>query len=299
MTKPKEPEKTEKQIWDEYFAERDAERNASHARSQARLADAQKEAEREYRRAMAQINKPRKSRAQREAEIEEEFDRKHNPQKFKKEEKEPEAPTSLAEREQRKIPAGFTGIPAAPKEKSKAKEAVAEVLPAALNPIELAQRVRDLALPQNRHKLKEGVKTTLGSLATAGNEALYNIPSKIKPVGKYLKKFQEENPDAAKVGGDAGTFANVIPGDVAIKAASKIKKIKSFFNKGGLIKKGTAHDAAYGTIGGIGETLSPRNESNKKLSDVIVNAATSGIYGALLGGGYRRRDKRSENSANA
>jgi hypothetical protein len=237
---------------------------------------------------MAQINKPRKSRAQREAEIEEEFDRKHNPQKFKKEE--PEAPDKKKEdnmpygAEQREMPTGKHGIPAAPKEKSKTKEAVAEVLPAALNPIELAQRVRDLVMPQNRQKLKEGVKTTLGSLATAGNEALYNIPSKIKPVGKYLKKFQEENPTAAKAGeilGIGGSF--VVPGG-AIKAASKINKVGKFFNKGGVISRNAKSGAVYGGLAGLGEMLSPQHVGPKDTSDIVSRAAVNAIQGAALGG---------------
>jgi hypothetical protein len=39
MPKPKEPTKSEKQIWDEYYAERDAERNARVAKEDAEIVD--------------------------------------------------------------------------------------------------------------------------------------------------------------------------------------------------------------------------------------------------------------------
>jgi hypothetical protein len=98
----------------------------------------------------------------------------------------------------------------------------------------LTKVVKDVS--EDPEKVKMLTKRTGGGLAAAANAALFGLPSKIKPVGKYLKKYKEENPDAAKVSETIGEFANVIPGAGAIKALSKVKKVGDLFTKGGTIK---------------------------------------------------------------
>jgi hypothetical protein len=51
-------------------------------------------------------------------------------------------------------------------------EAAKEVLSAAVNPVDLAKRIRDLASPQNRHKIKEGVKRAGGDIRYSRSVAL-------------------------------------------------------------------------------------------------------------------------------
>jgi hypothetical protein len=140
----------------------------------------------------SQSRKSHKLTDERRAEIEAEVRRKYRPEEFA----EKEAPRAAEPK------ATTHSSSSSPDAKM---EAIKEVLSAAVNPVELAKRIRDLAATQNRHKIKEGLKRA-GGAAAAGNEAFFRLPSKIKPVKKYLEKFEEENPDAAKVGEVVGTF---------------------------------------------------------------------------------------------
>jgi hypothetical protein len=84
------------------------------------------------------------------------------------------------------------------------------------------------------------------TLANAADSALFNLPSKIKPVKKFLDNFKNEHPTAATISSIAGDLAgSSVAGGAAVKGLSKVGKLEKVLN-GSKWTNTAAKTAAFG-----------------------------------------------------
>jgi hypothetical protein len=100
--------------------------------------------------------------------------------------------------------------------------------------------------PVDDMKTRERSKKVLQGVATAADSALFNLPSKIKPVKNFIDEFRNSNPKLSRTAEIVGDLAgSSIAGGAAVKGLSKVGKLKKVLS-GNKWTNTAAKSAAYG-----------------------------------------------------
>jgi hypothetical protein len=132
---------------------------------------------------------------------------------------------------------------------------------------------------------KGRAKTLAGSAATIGDEVLFNLPSKIKPVKEYLDSFEKKHPNKSTIAKGIGFIGGgIVPGAVSVKALGKIGKLGKIL-KGGGLKEAVSVGGVYGASNNALRNISSDNPLSSLGGATIEGALEGAALGGLFSGG--------------
>jgi hypothetical protein len=140
-----------------------------------------------------------------------------------------------------------------------------------------------LLKPVDDMKTRERSNKVLQGVATAVDSALFNLPSKIKPVKNFIDEFKDSNPKlsrTAEIAGDIG--GSLVAGGAAVKALTKVDKLKKIL-QGGKWYNTAAKAGVYNVAGEVPHQIfndTHPDAPEEKAADIV----RAGLGGMALGG---------------
>jgi hypothetical protein len=131
---------------------------------------------------------------------------------------------------------------------------------------------------------ERGYAPHLGTAAAvAADSALFNAPSKIKPVKKFIEQEKKDAPELSQMASIFGDLAgSTVAGGAAVKGLSKVGKLKKIL-EGAKAGNTIARTAAYGLGTEVPEKIFHNNPKHHIMDDV-GDVVRAGLGGALFGG---------------